>query len=176
MTEKKRLEQLSRAINYALKRNNAIDVKQVEEFNSLIRAISYHPTREELLNDMHQVFLDKNQDYGNSFFKSCEEDGIVAAKTRIGDKLNRLENLTEGKGRVIGESAKDTIFDAANYALMTIIFLEDGMLEEEALFQKHKELCEKFYQEQPYEDIRISFANRDYYSLANGLICKYLSL
>jgi len=176
MTEKKRLEQLSRAINYALKRNNAINVKQVEEFNSLLNGINYHPTREELLNDMHKVFLDKNQDYGNSFFKSCDEDGIVAAKTRIGDKLNRLENLTEGKGKVIGESARDTIFDAANYSIMTVLFERHGMLEGDALLQKHKELCEEFYQEKPYEDIRISFANRDYYSLVIGLFCKYLSL
>lgn len=38
----------------------------------------------------------KNNDYGDSFDKSVNEFGLVAAVVRIGDKFNRLKSLIKG--------------------------------------------------------------------------------
>ncbi|MDN5318011.1 MAG: hypothetical protein PWR08_2136, partial [Thermoanaerobacterium sp.] len=54
--------------------------------------------------------------------------GIISAITRMGDKYNRLVNLctkSESERQVKDETIKDTLMDLANYAIMTIIELED---------------------------------------------------
>lgn len=80
----------------------------------------------EILNKMETTYNSKNADYGNSFGKSLDEFGIIASTVRISDKVNRLINLTKGnKARVKDESLEDTLLDLANYAVMTIIWMEE---------------------------------------------------
>ena len=69
----------------------------------------------------------KNADYGDSFGKSVERYGIIAALTRMSDKWNRLENLIlkGGESLVGDESVLDTLIDLAAYALMTFIEVEE---------------------------------------------------
>lgn len=69
----------------------------------------------------------KNADYGDSFGKSVEKYGIIAALTRMSDKWNRLENLIlKGGDHLVGdESVLDTLIDLAAYALMTFIEVEE---------------------------------------------------
>lgn len=81
---------------------------------------------EEILNKMKTIYNSKNADYGNSFGKSLDEFGIIASTVRISDKVNRLINLTKGnKARVKDESLEDTLLDLANYAVMTIAWMEE---------------------------------------------------
>lgn len=40
------------------------------------------------------ILENKNQDYGDSFSRSVDKFGIIAAVVRLEDKFNRLENLT----------------------------------------------------------------------------------
>lgn len=74
----------------------------------------------DVLLDMHQTYLDKNADYGNSFDKSLDQFGIVAALTRMSDKFNRLCNLYSNESKVKDESMLDSMKDLANYAAMTV--------------------------------------------------------
>lgn len=69
----------------------------------------------------------KNADYGDSFGRSVEKYGVIAALTRMSDKWNRLENLILKRtdGLVGDESVLDTLMDLAAYALMTFIELEE---------------------------------------------------
>lgn len=74
----------------------------------------------------HEVYLKKNQDYGDSFGKTYKNLGIISAVTRISDKYNRLVSLATKENRQVkDESIKDTLLDMANYCLMTVIELED---------------------------------------------------
>ena len=78
---------------------------------------------------MNETFIKKNKDYGNSFDKSCDEWGIIAALVRMEDKLNRLKSITKnGNIQVKDESLKDTLLDLANYAIMTIMWHENKKL------------------------------------------------
>ena len=66
----------------------------------------------------------KNHDYGDSFRKSLEEFGLVAAVVRMSDKMERIKTLAKGEeAKVQDEKIRDTLMDLANYAIMTVMEL-----------------------------------------------------
>lgn len=73
-----------------------------------------------------ETYRKKNADYGDSFKKSMDEDGILVAKIRIGDKIRRIESLLKkgGEAQVKDEKLQDTFLDLANYCVMTILWLK----------------------------------------------------
>ena len=71
-----------------------------------------------------QTFVDKNADYGNSFEKSLEEYGLIAALIRMDDKMGRLRTLIKSEAKVKDESISDTLRDLSNYALMASVWLD----------------------------------------------------
>lgn len=76
------------------------------------------------LQQMAQLFRVKNRDYGNSF----RFWGVIGLLVRLGDKIFRLQQLTQ-KGyrrRVKDEKIPDTALDLANYSLMLLILLNEG--------------------------------------------------
>lgn len=75
---------------------------------------------------MLNTFESKNHDYGNSFEKSLDEDGILVSKIRVGDKVNRFVQLSTNKGKVGDESIQDTLLDMANYSMMSVMWLYDN--------------------------------------------------
>lgn len=74
----------------------------------------------ETFENLYDVYVRKNRDYGNSWDKSIEKYGAVAGLVRIEDKMNRLENLlmNEKEALVNDETVIDTIEDAINYLMM----------------------------------------------------------
>lgn len=78
----------------------------------------------EITNNMAKTYAAKNHDYGNSFDKSLDKFGVVASIVRMGDKMNRIESLTNKEAKVNDESVKDTLLDLANYAIMTVMWLD----------------------------------------------------
>ena len=95
-------------------------------------------TMREQYDGQYKTFCKKNSDYGNSFEESLDKHGIVAGVVRMGDKMNRLESLTDDSRtqQVGSESLLDTLEDLSNYAAMTACWLkgvraEDG--EEETI-------------------------------------------
>lgn len=76
-----------------------------------------------ITHSMTQTYSAKNHDYGNSFDISLDKFGLVAAVVRIGDKMNRIESLISKEARVKDESIKDTLLDMANYAIMTVMWM-----------------------------------------------------
>lgn len=94
-------------------------------------------TMREQYDGQYKTFCKKNSDYGNSFEESLDKHGIVASIVRMGDKMNRLEALTDDSRtqQVGSESLLDTLEDLSNYAAMTACWLkgvraEDGEEEE----------------------------------------------
>lgn len=75
----------------------------------------------QLCERLHETYVKKNGDYGDSFAKTRE---IVpnAILVRLHDKLNRVTALLSGtKQQVNDESVDDTLLDLANYALMELV-------------------------------------------------------
>lgn len=78
----------------------------------------------EIFGKLLDIYKRKNHDYGNSFDKSLNKRGLVAALVRMEDKFNRLDSLiTKETCEVVDESLIDTCLDLANYAAMTAKYL-----------------------------------------------------
>ena len=81
----------------------------------------------ELCDQMHEIYKKKNLDYGDSFSKSIEKWGFIAAMVRMEDKFNRLTSLLgkpEAERKVKDESIIDTLLDLSAYAMMTAMEFE----------------------------------------------------
>lgn len=79
----------------------------------------------EITNKMHDIYIKKNHDYGNSFDLSLDKRGLVAALVRMEDKMNRLDTLVDKEGLVKDESIADTFLDLANYCIMTVMWMNN---------------------------------------------------
>ena len=80
----------------------------------------------ELCDKLNALYVRKNKDYGDSFHLSYVEEGMAMPRIRLTDKLNRFKTLTRsGKINVKDESLIDTLIDLANYALMTVLEIEE---------------------------------------------------
>ena len=73
--------------------------------------------------NMTKTYAAKNHDYGNSFEESLDGFGLVASVVRLGDKMNRIKSLIKKEAQVKDESIKDTLLDMANYAIMTVMWM-----------------------------------------------------
>ena len=80
----------------------------------------------EICKSLTALYERKNHDYGDSFGISFKEEGMAMVRIRLGDKFNRFKNLSRNAGQlVMDESIKDTLLDLANYAIMTVIEMEN---------------------------------------------------
>ena len=100
-----------------------------QKVNFCSSAISTPPTDadkfEAITKKMYSIFRKKNHDYGNSFEQSLNEEGLAASRIRMGDKWRRYKTLSKGeKAQVNDESLRDTLIDMANYAIMTVMWLD----------------------------------------------------
>lgn len=78
--------------------------------------------------ELNELYARKNRDYGDSFHMTFLEEGIAMARIRLGDKLNRFKQLSRNPEtrQVNDESIRDTLLDLANYAIMTVLELEEA--------------------------------------------------
>lgn len=81
----------------------------------------------ELCMAMNTLYAKKNHDYGDSFHEMFLEEGWASARIRLNDKLKRFKQLTRNPNsqQVKDESIRDTLIDLANYALMTVLEMDD---------------------------------------------------
>ena len=80
---------------------------------------------EKILQKMLETYKAKNADYGNSFDKTLNEFGLVAATVRLSDKMDRIKMLTKNEAKVLDESIEDTLLDLANYSVMALVWLKN---------------------------------------------------
>lgn len=81
---------------------------------------------DEILDEIHTMYQQKNERYGNSFSEQFREFGMLSSLIRLTDKLNRLKTLSlapEGYD-TLDESLRDTLLDMANYSILTIMELD----------------------------------------------------
>lgn len=97
-----------------------------ESINTILRFTMNTIKFKEIIDNMLDTYEKKNADYGDSFSKSCDEFGSIAALVRMTDKMNRIKQLLlTNKQEVNTESVKDTLLDLANYSVMLLIWLDD---------------------------------------------------
>ena len=101
-----------------------INLEVFEENDKTLSNTSAHQFKD-VVKGMLETYVRKNHDYGNSFDKSLDKFGLVASVVRIGDKMNRIESLVQKKVMVQDESIRDTLLDMANYAIMTVMWMDN---------------------------------------------------
>ena len=99
---------------------------------------------EELCEEIHEMYIKKNADYGDSVGELYSRLGDVSFLTRISDKYNRLMNLMcdyDGYMRkdINYESVDDTIMDLANYCIIWLMERELKNNPEELMVTKETE-------------------------------------
>lgn len=81
---------------------------------------------EEICKELNALYSKKNHDYGDSFHQTFLEEGMAMARIRLGDKFSRFKTLTKsGDQKISDESIRDTLIDLANYAIMTVMEMEE---------------------------------------------------
>lgn len=77
---------------------------------------------ENLSKQMHETYVNKNNDYGDSVIKTYNDFGMISFATRIADKFNRFTHLVKkGEQMVRDENIEDTLIDMANYCMLAVV-------------------------------------------------------
>lgn len=87
--------------------------------------INKEQVHKELLDTMHDIYVKKNHDYGDSVHETYERYGMTSFLVRMEDKMNRIRTLDGTNDvKVSDERMEDTLLDLANYAILAIIELK----------------------------------------------------
>lgn len=79
-----------------------------------------------ICDEINALYAKKNHDYGDSFHQTFVEEGMAMSRIRLGDKLSRFKTLSKkAEQQVKDESLRDTLIDLANYAIMTVLEMDD---------------------------------------------------
>lgn len=93
--------------------------------NNIVKPTPKSVIHARICDEIHELYVKKNRDYGDSFSKSFEEEGFAMSRIRLSDKLSRFKVLSKtGKAEVNDESMRDTLIDLANYAIMTVVEMD----------------------------------------------------
>ena len=120
-------------------RHEPLDATLIDKIVSGIdvnRDIDYRPVtlddlnnvqiHEKVCQELTETYEKKNADYGNSFENSLDKHGLIAGIVRMDDKMSRLISLNSKKEQlVLDESMRDTLMDLANYAIMSVMWLDE---------------------------------------------------
>lgn len=85
----------------------------------------------QICDKLNKLYERKNHDYGDSFHQTFVEEGLAMPRIRLGDKFSRFKTLSKlscsdaDQQQVTDESLRDTLMDLANYAIMTILEMEE---------------------------------------------------
>ena len=95
---------------------------------------NYQEEHKKLCDLMHETYIKKNSDYGNSFSDLYDEYGSIISEIHIREKFNRFKQLRTNESQV-GESIEDTLMDMANYCLLTLLEMKklNSYVDEEAV-------------------------------------------
>ena len=78
-----------------------------------------HERLQELFDSVCNILLEKNQEYGNSWFNILDEYGLIPFELRIQDKIERFKQQSKK-----GLDSTDTLMDIAGYAMLTLYYLK----------------------------------------------------
>ena len=95
---------------------------------------NYQEEHKKLCDLMHEIYIKKNSDYGNSFSDLYDEYGSIISEIHIREKFDRFKQLRTNESQV-GESIEDTLMDMANYCLLTLLEMKklNSYIDEEVI-------------------------------------------
>lgn len=80
---------------------------------------------ETITKEMHELYKNKNSDYGSSVNDTYKKYGMVSYLVRMEDKLNRARTLVQKQTQnVQDEKLRDTLIDLASYSVLAVMELD----------------------------------------------------
>lgn len=79
----------------------------------------------DILQELHDLYVAKNHDYGDSFHQTYQKYGVTSLMTRLHDKFARLEALSKSEAKVKDESFRNTLVDLVNYGVMGLMEMDE---------------------------------------------------
>ena len=114
---------------------------------------NYQEEHKKLCDLMHEIYIKKNSDYGNSFSDLYDEYGSIISEIHIREKFNRFKQLRTNESQV-GESIEDTLMDMANYCLLTLLemkklnsYIDEEVIEEDIELEEVQDPTENVTEE-----------------------------
>ena len=114
---------------------------------------NYQEEHKKLCDLMHETYIKKNSDYGNSFSDLYDEYGSIISEIHIREKFNRFKQLRTNESQV-GESIEDTLMDMANYCLLTLLemkklnsYIDEEVVEEDIELEEVQDPTENVTEE-----------------------------
>ena len=114
---------------------------------------NYQEEHKKLCDLMHEIYIKKNSDYGNSFSDLYDEYGSIISEIHIREKFNRFKQLRTNESQV-GESIEDTLMDMANYCLLTLLemkklnsYIDEEVVEEDIELEEVQDPTENVTEE-----------------------------
>ena len=103
-----------------------LDVKSMYPEQLTLDDINNVQIHGKICQELNETYEKKNADYGNSFENSLDKHGMIAGIVRMDDKMSRLISLnSKNEQQVMDESLRDTLMDLANYAIMSVMWLDE---------------------------------------------------
>ena len=97
-------------------------------FNSIVMGKQNEKTDadrfKEITDKMCDIYKQKNSDYGSSFSKLFKKCGMTYAYGHLAEKIERIDSLSNNEAKVEGERMMDSLYDLANYSILTIMEIE----------------------------------------------------
>ena len=129
-------EALELATDYGYEPSVSIIADKFEYSHEPLEVVSMYPPiqltldnvqiHEKVCQELTETYEKKNADYGNSFANSLDKHGLIAGIVRMDDKMSRLISLnSKNEQQVMDESLRDTLMDLANYAIMSVMWLDE---------------------------------------------------
>lgn len=106
--------------------NQILDVASMYPKQLTLDGLNNVQIHEEICKELTETYEKKNANYGNSFGNSLDKHGLIAGIVRMDDKMSRLISLnSKNEQMVLDESLRDTLMDLANYAIMSVMWLDE---------------------------------------------------
>ena len=101
--------------------------------DSVLESQTRFDIHKKICEELHETYVRKNTDYGNSFGETFEELGLISAVSRMIDKVNRLKTIAKGHDPLVeDESLEDTLLDLANYSIITLVEIQASKVKNES--------------------------------------------
>ena len=121
------LDLISESTKYPLMIYNLTKCLIRVSIDYLLRDYYFDKNYDFIVDKLFDVYCRKNKDYNNSAEKQMMIDGILSFKTRLQDKISRIDSFNRSKElKVKDEKIVDTIMDLTNYCVIFCIWYKKG--------------------------------------------------
>ena len=114
---------------------------------------------EKICKFIHELYVKKNWDYGDSMQPLYKEYGLTAFLVLFSTKIQRIKSLIEHDGSHTYESLEDSLLDLANYAMIAVTELRA---------EKMTEICQESISEADYREGLHNGTIPDYSRMCNN--------